>query len=115
MNRQPPDCPNPLSETLLDAWLGGYGDAVTDSNGTWAVINRSALAGAGEWTHYYANPANTAKSSIAKKFTAAFENKRSLSSMLSHRTTVLPQTIFKIFFLSKLDIFNPPFVWNNPD
>jgi SAM-dependent methyltransferase len=59
---QPTGCPNPLSEAVLDAWLIGYGDAVTDSNGTWAVISRSALAGAGEWTHYYANSANTANS-----------------------------------------------------
>ena len=56
---QPPSCPSPLSEATLDIWLGGYGDAVTSADGVWATINRPALAGAGEWTHNWANPAAT--------------------------------------------------------
>ena len=33
---------------------------ITDRTGTtWAEMHRPALAGAGEWTHMYANPANT--------------------------------------------------------
>jgi SAM-dependent methyltransferase len=56
---QPPSCPSPLSEATLDAWLGAYGNAVTNAGSVWAIINRPALAGAGEWTHNWANPAAT--------------------------------------------------------
>ena len=31
-------------------------------DGTWAVLQRGKIAGAGEWTHLYANPGNTASS-----------------------------------------------------
>jgi hypothetical protein len=60
---QPAGCPNPIDQTDLTDWLSGYSPAVTnDSNGLWARVDRAAIAGAGEWTHYYANPANTAAS-----------------------------------------------------
>jgi hypothetical protein len=59
---QPPGCPNPLSRTALENWLnaGGLTYAITqDSNGLWARIDRGALTGAGEWSHMWANAANT--------------------------------------------------------
>jgi len=33
---------------------------ISETNGRWAVIRRGALAGAGKWTHQYAEPGNTA-------------------------------------------------------
>jgi SAM-dependent methyltransferase len=60
---QPPDCPNSLSRAGLEDWLAGLGYTISDdSNGLWAKIERGALPGVGEWTHYYANLANTANS-----------------------------------------------------
>jgi len=60
---QPPDCPNLLTRADLENWLSGLTYSVSeDGNGLWAEVQRIALAGAGEWTHYYANVANTANS-----------------------------------------------------
>ena len=61
---QPPSCPNSLSEPALASWLSGLSYNITnDSNGLWAEVTRGAIAGAGEWTHFYADLANTANSS----------------------------------------------------
>lgn len=35
------------------------GSRVLSDRGVWVALRRGALAGAGEWTHQYANPANT--------------------------------------------------------
>jgi hypothetical protein len=60
---QPPGCPNSLSQPTLETWLSGLSYNITnDSNGLWANVTRAALAGAGEWTHFYADLANTANS-----------------------------------------------------
>lgn len=60
---QPPGCPSSLSRANLQSWLSGLGYTVTeDANGLWAKVERGALMGAGEWTHYYADVANTANS-----------------------------------------------------
>lgn len=60
---QPPSCPNSLSQAALEGWLSGFSYNITDdSNGLWANVTRAALAGAGEWTHFYADLANTANS-----------------------------------------------------
>jgi len=60
---QPPACPNSLSRPALESWLGGISYNITeDSNGLWANVTRDALAGAGEWAHFYADLANTANS-----------------------------------------------------
>ncbi|MHC4417040.1 MAG: methyltransferase domain-containing protein [Planctomycetota bacterium] len=60
---QPPACPNSLSRPTLESWLSGVSYNITeDSNGLWANVTRDALAGAGEWTHFYADLANTANS-----------------------------------------------------
>jgi hypothetical protein len=60
---QPPACPNSLSRPALESWLSGISYNITeDSNGLWANVTRDALAGAGEWAHFYADLANTANS-----------------------------------------------------
>ncbi|UCC22065.1 MAG: methyltransferase domain-containing protein [Planctomycetota bacterium] len=60
---QPPSCPNSLSQPALASWLGGLSYNITnDSNGLWAEVTRGAVADAGEWTHFYADLANTANS-----------------------------------------------------
>ncbi len=60
---QPLGCPNPLERDDLEAWLNTAGLSYTitqDQNGLWALVERGPLSGAGEWTHFYADPANTA-------------------------------------------------------
>jgi outer membrane protein assembly factor BamB len=62
---QPLGCPNVLDRTELENWLdaGGLTYTITeDANGLWAHIERGSLPGAGEWTHQFANPRNTASS-----------------------------------------------------
>lgn len=60
---QPPGCPNVLSRSALEKWLeAAHLDytIVEDSNGLWAHVRRGPLPGAGQWTHQWGNPANTA-------------------------------------------------------
>jgi len=60
---QPPGCSNQLSQVELEAWLDAASLTYTITNGAaglWARIDRGPLAGAGEWTHQFANPCNTA-------------------------------------------------------
>ena len=38
------------------------GGHVVEGRGAWVLVRRGPLAGAGEWTHQYANPANTTSS-----------------------------------------------------
>ena len=55
-----------LTQATLEGWLTAGGVSYTttnDGNGLWSQVLRAALPGVGEWTHYYANPANTASSS----------------------------------------------------
>ncbi len=55
-----------LTQSALEGWLdtGSVSYSTTDDgNGLWSRVDRAALPGAGEWTHYYANVANTAASS----------------------------------------------------
>ncbi len=47
-------------ETLRAAAIEG-GQVLAD-HGAWVAVRRGPLAGAGEWTHQYANPANTTSS-----------------------------------------------------
>ncbi len=57
-----------LTQGTLEGWLtaGSVSYSTTsDGNGLWSRVNRAALAGAGEWTHYYSDVANTAASSEA--------------------------------------------------
>lgn len=55
-----------LTQSTLESWLGSLSYTTTsDGNGLWSRVERPALAGAGEWTHYYANVANTAATSEA--------------------------------------------------
>jgi len=52
----------------LETWLGDpapAGATILEQDGLWAEIRRGPLAGAGEWTHTYAEPANTACSNDA--------------------------------------------------
>ena len=63
---QPADVPGTakrISADALQTWLNA-GDVpthdVTDTNGVWAKMVRGPLEGAGEWTHQYADAANTA-------------------------------------------------------
>lgn len=64
---QPPGCPTLLSRSNLESWLNGLDCIVTENrNGLWVKVERSALVGAGEWTHYYADLANTANSGEAR-------------------------------------------------
>ncbi len=57
-----------LSQATLEGWLGAgsvsYSTTV-DGNGLWSRVDRGPLAGAGEWTHYYADVGNTAATSEA--------------------------------------------------
>lgn len=60
---QPGGCPRKLKRSELERWLdeGGLSyKIIEDSNGLWARIEREPLPGAGEWTHMWADPANTA-------------------------------------------------------
>lgn len=60
---QPLGCPNPLDRADLENWLGAGDYVVTENrHGLWAKIERDAIPGAGEWTHYYADPTNSANS-----------------------------------------------------
>jgi len=44
----------------VDAAAQGFDVEITTDKGRWLCIEREALPGAGEWTHTYADPANTA-------------------------------------------------------
>lgn len=51
-----------VEEEFLTNWLhqaGPESPVVSQENGLWVTLTRSALPGAGGWTHQYANPANT--------------------------------------------------------
>ena len=57
-----------LKRAALRAWAerSGLSDWALDTEGGhWIVARRGALAGAGEWTHLYADPANTSCSNDA--------------------------------------------------
>jgi len=51
-----------LTRAALESWLMGQIYTIDETQGLWAVVDRSALAGAGKWTHLYADPTNTANS-----------------------------------------------------
>jgi len=51
-----------LTRAALESWLTGQIYIIDETQGLWAVVDRGALAGAGKWTHLYADPANTANS-----------------------------------------------------
>lgn len=64
---QPPGCPNPLTQAALVSWLTGLSyTIISGADGLWAEVDRGALSGAGEWTHYYADIANTANSTDSR-------------------------------------------------
>ncbi len=57
---QPTGCPNAMSQSALESWLGGISYTITnDSSGIWARIDRGALTGAGDWDHMWGNIGNT--------------------------------------------------------
>jgi outer membrane protein assembly factor BamB len=52
-----------LSASELTGWLDKLRLGrcrVSQANGSWAILNRGPLPGAGQWTHQYANAGNTA-------------------------------------------------------
>jgi len=52
----------PLQPAAMRQWLAGTGidgGRVSEEDGTWFEFRRGALAGAGGWTHQYAEPGNT--------------------------------------------------------
>jgi len=54
-----------LTTAAAQQWLreaGAEGGEIVPAGGAWVTVRRGPLAGAGEWTHQYANPANTASS-----------------------------------------------------
>ncbi len=60
---QPPGCPHVLRRGALEEWLEAAHLSYTiveDSNGLWAHVHRGPLPGAGQWTHQWGDPANTA-------------------------------------------------------
>jgi outer membrane protein assembly factor BamB len=60
---QPSGCPTKLRRTHLEQWLkaGGLKYTITSTpKGLWARLDRGPLPGAGEWTHMWADVANTA-------------------------------------------------------
>ena len=55
--------PGRLSETALTEWLRPLAlpaDVVRKNEGLWAIVERGAIPGSGEWTQLYANAGNTA-------------------------------------------------------
>jgi len=59
---QRPAGAKPLDAESLRRWLAQsrLEGKLIEAQGPWAMIERGPLAGAGSWTHLYANPANTA-------------------------------------------------------
>lgn len=59
-----PDGVSGMDAAEVMAWLGEPSEAPerkqVDEAGTWVVLERGPLAGAGKWTHQYADTANTA-------------------------------------------------------
>lgn len=62
-----PEATARLNSKALRNWIGKMNlaharraEADAGSDGTWAVLTRGELPGAGDWTHLYANPGNTA-------------------------------------------------------
>ncbi len=51
-----------LDRSRLRSWIRPFRaiSRIVDEKGLWAVVSRGPLDGAGEWTHTYADPANTA-------------------------------------------------------
>ena len=49
-----------LETAALQQWVGEFPLEGGKMDGTWALLRRGALPGAGSWTHLYANAANTA-------------------------------------------------------
>jgi len=60
-----------FDRTDLEAWLQGTGAtsetdwSIEEGDGVWALHRRPSLPGAGDWSHQYANAANTASSNDA--------------------------------------------------
>lgn len=66
---QPAGCPHPLARVELEAWIDEIGLAYEiheGHDGLWAVMTRASLPGAGEWTHLWADAANTGCSQDAR-------------------------------------------------
>ena len=63
---QPDDVPGPaVTGNALREWLKGtgLGDNSTETiSGSWVTLTRGTLPGAGNWSHQYAEPGNTASS-----------------------------------------------------
>ena len=63
---RPPNAPGkPVSAEDLTYWLGEMGldaQATIKHSGSWATLTRGMLAGAGNWSHQYADPGNSANS-----------------------------------------------------
>jgi outer membrane protein assembly factor BamB len=62
---QLPGSPTPLAPGELAAWLDGGGldySYPEDMEGVWAKVVRPPIAGAGDWTHQYGSPDNSASS-----------------------------------------------------
>jgi len=62
---QPKGTLKPLSKSTLQEWLSLAelnGNISDDAAGVWLKMVRPALAGAGRWTHQYADPDNSAQS-----------------------------------------------------
>jgi len=61
----PANAPHPPVADELADWISAAADLSgyqisTEAGAVWIELTRPSLAGAGEWTHFYANPANTA-------------------------------------------------------
>ncbi|NIA15182.1 MAG: PQQ-binding-like beta-propeller repeat protein [Nitrospiraceae bacterium] len=57
--------PNLLSEKEIRAWLDPLGvpyQVARDAPGLWCMLKRGAIEGAGEWSHQYGTPDNSARS-----------------------------------------------------
>lgn len=57
-----PDTTSALNKATLEAWLTGQTYALDETQGLWTTMTRAQLDGAGKWTHYYGDTANTANS-----------------------------------------------------
>lgn len=67
---QPPGCAASLERHALEKWLKAgnvpYRIVENEHEGLWAIIERSALNDAGQWTHVRGDAANTASSGDAR-------------------------------------------------
>ncbi|MHC4251070.1 MAG: outer membrane protein assembly factor BamB family protein, partial [Planctomycetota bacterium] len=100
-----------LSREALEGWLAEgqvEGSRTITADGVWARIDRGPLAGAGKWTHQYAEPGNTAcgDDAIVKcPLGVLWFGEPGPGKMIErHRSAVAPLSMDGRFFVQGLDV-----------